>query len=116
MELSDNDGRPSMEPLMDRTGADTMGAVTQRSPLSRRTFLRVVGTASGAALPSGLLGSCGSGPTASDEQVANLLWSEVTNVRTHPIENFKTTTGIKVNQTILQHNQRSNKIQTARQS
>jgi hypothetical protein len=27
-----------------------MGVVTQRSPLSRRTFLRVVGTASGAAL------------------------------------------------------------------
>ena len=34
-----------------------MGAVTQRSPLSRRTFLRAVGTASGVALASGLLGS-----------------------------------------------------------
>src|SRR4051812_3425731 len=69
MELSDNDGRPSMEPLMDRIGADIMGAVTQRSPLSRRTFLRVVGAVSGAAMVSGLLGSCGSGQTASSAQV-----------------------------------------------
>ena len=56
-----------MEPRMDRTGADIMGAATQPSPLSRRTFLRVVGTASGAALVSGLLGACGSRPTASGE-------------------------------------------------
>ena len=48
-----------------------MGAGTQRSPLSRRTFLRVLGTASGAALASGLLGSCGSGLTASGAQVVN---------------------------------------------
>src|SRR6266508_234010 len=113
MELSDNDGRPSMEPLMDRTGADTMGAVTQRSPLSRRTFLRVVGTASGAALASGLLSSCGSGPTASGEQVVNVLWSDVTNVRAPLIEDFTNATSIKVNQTIVQYNQRLNKIHTA---
>ena len=102
-----------MEPLMDRTGADTTGAVTQHSPLSRRTFLRVVGTASGAALASGLLGSCGSGPTASGERVVNLLWSDVTNVRTPLIEDFTNATGIKVNQTIVQYNQRLNKIHTA---
>ena len=57
-----------------------MGAVTQRSPLSRRTFLRVLGTASGAALASSLLGACGSSPTASGERVVNLLWSDVTNM------------------------------------
>src|SRR6266704_4111669 len=113
MALSDNDGRSSREPLMDRTGAETMGAATQRSPLSRRTFLCVVGTASGAALASGLLGSCGSGPTASGEQVVNLLWSDVTNIRAPLIEDFTNATGIKVNQTIVQYNQRLNKIHTA---
>src|SRR5262252_2867962 len=102
-----------MEPLMDRTGADTMGAVTRCSPLSRRTFLRVVGAASGAALVSGLLGSCGSRPTASGEQVVNLLWSDVTSIRAPLIEDFTSATGIKVNQTIVQYNQRLNKIHTA---
>ena len=90
-----------------------MGAGTQRSPLSRRTFLRVIGTASGAALASSLLDSCGSGPTASGEQVVNLLWSDVTNIRASLIEDFTNATGIKVNQTIVQYNQRLNKIQTA---
>src|SRR5215475_6466762 len=102
-----------MEPLMDRTEADPMGAVMQRSPLSRRTFLRVVGTASSAALASGLLGSCGSGPTVSGEQVVNLLWSDVTNMRAPLIADFTNATGIKVNQTIVPYNQRLNKIQTA---
>jgi multiple sugar transport system substrate-binding protein len=90
-----------------------MGVVTQRSPLSRRTFLHVVGTASGAALASGLLGSCSSGPTASGAQVVNLLWSDVTNSRAPLIEDFTNTTGIKVNQIIVQYNQRLNKISTA---
>src|SRR5207237_4025080 len=98
---------------MDRTGADIMGAATQPSPLSRRTFLRAVGTASGAALASSLLGSCGSRPTASGEQVVNLLWSDVTKSRAPLIEDFTNATGIKVNQTIVQYNQRLNKIQTA---
>src|SRR2546427_12479571 len=102
-----------MEPRMDRTGVDTMGAGTQRSPLSRRTFLRVIGTASGAALASGLLGSCGGSPTASGAQVVNLLWSDVTNIRAPLIEDFTNATGIKVNQTIVQYNQRLNKIHTA---
>jgi multiple sugar transport system substrate-binding protein len=102
-----------MEPLMDRPRAETMGAVTQRSPLSRRTFLRVAGNASGAALASGLLGACGSGPTASGVQVVNLLWSDVTNVHAPLIEDFTNATGIKVNQTIVQYNQRLQKIQTA---
>ena len=78
-----------------------MGAVTQRSPLSRRTFLRVVGTASGAALASGLLGSCGSGPTASGAQVVNLLWSDVTNSRAPLIEDFTNATGIKGGQDVF---------------
>jgi multiple sugar transport system substrate-binding protein len=98
---------------MERTGAETMGAVSQRSPLSRRTFLRVVGTASGAALASSVLGSCGSGPTASGAQVVNLLWSDVTNIRAPLIADFTHATGIKVNQTIVQYDQRLNKIQTA---
>ena len=79
---------------MDRTGVDTMGAVTQRSRLSRRTFLRVVGNASGAALASSLLGACGSSPTASGAQVVNLLWSDVTNIRAPLIADFTNTTGI----------------------
>ena len=90
-----------------------MGAVTQRSPLSRRTFLRVVGSASGAALASSLLGSCGGGPTASGAQVVHVLWSDVTNSRAPLIADFTHATGIKVNQTIVQYNQRLNKIQTA---
>src|SRR5215510_13221162 len=81
--------------------------------LSRRTFLRGVGTASGAALASSLLGSCGSGPTASGEKVVNLLWSDVTNIRAPLLEDFTDATGIKVNQTIVQYDQRLNKIQTA---
>src|SRR5215470_3006743 len=102
-----------MEPRMDRTGAETMGAATQRSHLSRRTFLRLVGTASGAALVSGLLGACGSSSTVNDARVVNLLWSDVTNSHAPLLEDFTRATGIKVNQTIVQYNQRLNKIQTA---
>jgi multiple sugar transport system substrate-binding protein len=98
---------------MDRTGADTIGAVMQRSSLSRRTFLRVVGATSGAALASSLVGSCGSSPTASSAPVVNLLWSDVTNIRAPLIADFTNATGIKVNQTNVQYNQRLNKIQTA---
>jgi multiple sugar transport system substrate-binding protein len=98
---------------MDCTGAETMSVATQRSHLSRRTFLRVLRTASGAALASGLLSSCGSHPTASGVQVVNLLWSDVTNMRAPLLEDFTNATGIKVNQTIVQYNQRLNKIQTA---
>jgi multiple sugar transport system substrate-binding protein len=90
-----------------------MGTVTQQSPLSRRTFLRVVGSASGAALASGLLGACGSSPTASGEPVVHLLWSDVTSSRAPLIADFTHATGIKVNQTIVQYNQRLQKIQTA---
>ena len=90
-----------------------MGTVTQQSPLSRRTFLRVVGNASGAALASSLLGACGSSPTASGAQVVNLLWSDVTNMRAPLIADFTNTTGIKVHQTIVPYNQRLNKIHTA---
>ena len=90
-----------------------MGAVTQRSPLSRRTFLRVLGNASGAALASSLLGACGGWPTASGGQVVNLLWSDTTNARTPLLEDFTKATGIKVNQTIVQYNELLNKINTA---
>ena len=87
-----------------------MGAVTQRSPLSRRTFLRIAGTTSGAALASGLLGACGSSPTARGAQVVNLLWSDVTNVRAPLIADFTHATGIQVNQTIVPYNQLLQKI------
>jgi multiple sugar transport system substrate-binding protein len=90
-----------------------MGTGTQRSPLSRRTFLRVLGTASSAALASGLLGACGSSQTTSGERVVSLLWSDVTNSRAPLIEDFTNATGIKVNQTIVPYNQRLHKIQTA---
>jgi multiple sugar transport system substrate-binding protein len=98
---------------MDHTGADAMGTGTQRSRLSRRTFLRLLGTASSAALASGLLGACGSSQTASGEREVSLLWSDVTNSRAPLIEDFTNATGIKVNQTIVQYNQRLHKIQTA---
>jgi multiple sugar transport system substrate-binding protein len=45
--------------------------------------------------------------------MVNLLWSDVTNMRAPLIEDFTHATGIKVNQTIVQYNQRLNKIQTA---
>ncbi|MBM3224063.1 MAG: extracellular solute-binding protein [Candidatus Tectomicrobia bacterium] len=82
-------------------------------PLSRRTFLRLVGAASGASLASGLLGSCNSGPTASSAQAVHVLWSDVTHVRAPLLDDFTRATGIKVNQTIVQYNQRLPKIQTA---
>jgi multiple sugar transport system substrate-binding protein len=90
-----------------------MGAVTPCGSLGRRTFLRLVGSASGAALVSGQLGACGSSPTASGAQVVNLLWSDVTNIRSPLIEDFTNATGITVNQTIVPYNQRLHKIQTA---
>src|SRR5262245_60010175 len=101
-----------MKPLTDRTRADAMGTGAPRRPLSRRTFLRVVRTASGPALASGLLDACGSRPTVSDARVVNLLWSDVTNSRAPLLEDFTHATGIKVNQTIVQYNQRLQKIQT----
>ena len=42
-----------------------------------------------------------------------MLWSDVTNIRASLIEDFTNATGIKVNQTIVQYNQRLHKIQTA---
>ena len=43
----------------------------------------------------------------------NLLWSDTTNVRAPLIEDFTKATGIKVNQTIVQYNERLSKITTS---
>lgn len=90
-----------------------MGTGTRRSLRSRRAFLRVLGTASGAALTHGLLGACGSSQTASGAQVVHVLWSDVTHSRAPLLADFTHATGIKVNQTIVQYNQLLQKIQTA---
>ena len=83
-------------------------------PLSRRTFLRTLGTVGGVVLANSLLVACGSkGPSVNGEAVVNLLWSDVTNAYASLLADIANATGIKVNQTIVQYNQRLNKIQTA---
>ncbi|MGE3537017.1 MAG: extracellular solute-binding protein [Candidatus Tectimicrobiota bacterium] len=90
-----------------------MGTGPQYGPLSRRTFLRLLGTASGAGLTSSLLSACGNSQPGHSAPVVNLLWSDVTNSRAPLLADFTHATGITVNQTIVQYNQRLQKIQTA---
>jgi multiple sugar transport system substrate-binding protein len=109
---------------------------TQRvDHLSRRAFLRVLGMAGGAAV----LAACGQGatsgggataapeatttggaapeattaPASGGGQEVSLLWGDTTNSHAPLIEDFTKQTGIKVNQTIVQYNERLNKITTA---
>ena len=51
-------------------------------------------------------------PAAGAGEVS-LLWSDTTNARAPLLEDFTKATGIKVNQTIVQYNERLNKINTA---
>jgi multiple sugar transport system substrate-binding protein len=110
-----------------------MSQDNQRNRISRRAFLHRAGLFGGAALltacgsntptPSG--GAATSAPAAAGEaatsapaaggsgQEVSLLWSDTSNARAPLIEDFTKATGIKVNQTIVQYNERLNKINTA---
>jgi multiple sugar transport system substrate-binding protein len=110
-----------------------MSQDNQRVRISRRAFLHRAGLFGGAALlaacgsttpPSG--GAATSAPAGGGEaatsapaaaggsgQEVSLLWSDTTNARAPLIEDFTKATGIKVNQTIVQYNERLNKINTA---
>lgn len=114
---------------------------TQRTFLTRRAFLRSLGAAGGAALAAQLLAACGGGgetggaatsapasggaatsapasgeatsaPAAGGQEVS-LLWSDVDHHRTELVADFEKATGIKVNQTIVQYNERLDKINTS---
>src|SRR5581483_1312759 len=52
-------------------------------------------------------------PAAAGAGEVSLLWSDTTNARTPLLDDFTKATGIKVNQTIVQYNERLNKINTA---
>ena len=92
----------------------------QHFRMNRRAFLRTAGLMSGAALAA-----CAAPPAAapkpaepaaaapSGEQTVSLLWSDTENRHQDLIADFTKTTGIKVNQTIVQYNERLNKINTA---
>lgn len=91
--------------------------------MKRRTFLRSLGLMGGAALaacaapPAVPAGTSAAKPADSAASTAggevSLLWSDTENRRTELIADFTKATGIKVNQTIVQYNERLNKINTA---
>lgn len=94
--------------------------------LSRRAFLRRAGLLGGAALAGQLLAACGgaqltpgaggaatSAPAAGGQQEVSLLWSDVDHRRKRLLDAFTQATGIKVNETVVQYNERLNKINTA---
>jgi multiple sugar transport system substrate-binding protein len=94
--------------------------------LSRRAFLRRAGLLGGAALAGPLLAACGgaqptpgtggaatSAPPAGGQQEVSLLWSDVDHRRKPLLDAFTQATGIKVNETVVQYNERLNKINTA---
>lgn len=99
--------------------------------MNRRAFLRIAGLATGTAGAAAFT-ACAAPPaaqapatqssvaqapaeqsTASGNGEVSLLWSDTTNARAPLIEDFTKATGIKVNQTIVQYNERLNKINTA---
>lgn len=95
--------------------------------MKRRAFLRSLGLMGGAALaacaappaaaPKAAAPAAGqtpadAGAAAAGGEVA-LLWSDTQNRRNELLEDFTKATGIKVNQTIVQYNERLNKINTA---
>jgi multiple sugar transport system substrate-binding protein len=83
-------------------------------PLTRRTFLRTLGTVAGAMLTQSLLVACGDRVPATDGQGAvNLLWSDVTSAYAPLLADMTHATGIKILQTIVPYNQRLDKINTA---
>jgi len=103
--------------------------------LSRRSFLRALGAAGGAAVAGSVLAACGGStptapaatsapaaeaPTAAPAaagggQTVSLLWSDTDNARQPLLDDFTKATGIKVNSTRVQYNELLNKINTATQ-
>jgi multiple sugar transport system substrate-binding protein len=105
--------------------------------LSRRSFLRALGAAGGAAIAGSVLAACGgSTPTApaattapageapaataapaaaGGGQTVSLLWSDTDSSRQPLLDDFTAATGIKVNSTRVQYNELLNKINTATQ-
>ena len=99
---------------------------TQRpiSRMNRRAFLRAAGLMGGAAAVAACAAPPATAPKSADvtsapaaapagEQTISLLWSDTENRRAELIADFTKATGIKVNQTIVQYNERLNKINTA---
>jgi multiple sugar transport system substrate-binding protein len=92
--------------------------------MNRRAFLRAAGLAGATALaacaaPPAAAPQVGE-PTAAPQAASgeaggeiSFLWSDTSNARAPLIEDFTKATGIKVNQTIVQYNERLNKINTA---
>jgi multiple sugar transport system substrate-binding protein len=91
--------------------------------IDRRTFLRAAGLMGGAAALAACTVPPATAPKSADatsapaapagEQTISLLWSDTENRRAELIADFTKATGIKVNQTIVQYNERLNKINTA---
>lgn len=77
------------------------GAATTLAPTVNSAVTAVTGAATAVA------------PAASAGGEVSLLWSDTSNARAPLIEDFTKQTGIKVNQTIVQYNERLNKITTA---
>ena len=110
-----------------------MAQDNERVHVSRRAFLRRTGLFGGAALlaacgantpaPSGggaatsapaAGGAATSAPAAGGGgQEVSLLWSDTDHNRQPLLDDFTKSTGIKVNQTVVQYNERLNKINTA---
>ena len=95
----------------------------RRTHLSRRAFLRAAGLAGAAGAMAACAPPPASAPAASQATSAPaaasnggevaLLWSDVNNTHPDLIADFTKATGIKINQTIVQYNDRLNKITTA---
>ncbi len=107
-----------------------MNTNERRTLLNRRQFLRAAGLTGGALLaacaaPPAAAPAPTSAPAATAAPAATtapqaggggevfLLWSDINNTHQPLIEDFTKATGIKVNQTIVQYNERLNKINTA---
>jgi multiple sugar transport system substrate-binding protein len=110
-----------------------MSQDNERPSISRRAFLRGAALAGGAAL----LAACGGGgastggaaattapaaaggaaattaPAAAGGQEVSLLGSDIDHHRAELVSDFEKASGIKVNQTIVQYNERLDKINTA---
>jgi multiple sugar transport system substrate-binding protein len=85
----------------------------ERTELSRRAFLQVLGLSGGASI----LAACTPGTAPDAEtgsgQVVNFLWTDAQNKRQPLIKDFEAATGIKVNQTQVAYNDLLNKITTS---
>lgn len=91
----------SLAPTVNSAATTVTDAATALAPTVNSAATAVTGAATAIAPATGAGGE------------VSLLWSDTTNARTPLIEDFTKQTGIKVNQTIVQYNERLNKITTA---